>query len=282
VKELGLNRNLVSVDILSAFNRFNSLQQLDLECFLDNELDSGSELGPIFSWIGQHTNLTSLGLFGCNFSRVSPTLLSNFKNVKSLKINYCDLPKPVLHAVGDLTGLQTLEISPTTYVSMPYSIGNLTNLRNLYVYGLSGLPASMGGLTNLRNLYISRFSGPMPASMGELTNLRNMYIEDSGFSGSMPAAIGKLTNLINLSIEGPGFSGPMPAAIGNLTNLEAMEIRGCRNSGLIPYAIGQLNKLRYLVLQCNFSGSIPSSIVNLTHLTMLGLSFNFIVLFQKD
>ncbi|RCV30170.1 hypothetical protein SETIT_6G072400v2 [Setaria italica] len=231
LKELGLNRNLISMDFLSAFGRLESLHQLDLDCFLDNELDhdldSGSDLGPIFSWIGQHKNLTSLGLFGCNFSG----------------------------AVGNLTGLQTLEMHDcNTYGSMPSSIGNLTNLRNLYIlYG---------------------FSGPMPTAIGELTNLRNLYIEGADFSGPMPAAIGELTNLRNMYIQYSGFSGSMPAPIGNLTNLEAMEISG-QISGLIPNAIGQLNKLRWLVLQdCNFSGSIPSSIVNLTQLTMLDLSFN--------
>ncbi|RCV30154.1 hypothetical protein SETIT_6G071500v2 [Setaria italica] len=308
LKELALNRNLISVDFLSAFGRLKSLHQLDLHCFLDNELDidldSGSDLGPIFSWIGQHKNLTSLGLFGCNFSGVPPILLSNFMNLKNLEIDNCDLPSPVLHAVGNLTGLQTLEMHYcTTYGSMPSSIGNLTNLRNLYILSwFSGpMPAAIGELTNLRNLYIEGagfsgpmpdaigeltnlrnlyiefawFSGPMPAAIGELTNLRNMYIAHCGFSGPMPPAIGKLTNLRNMYIVDSGFSGSMPAPIGNLTNLEAMDIHGCQISGLIPYAIGQLNKLRWLVLRgCNFSGSIPSSIVNLTQLTMLDLSSN--------
>ncbi|RCV30162.1 hypothetical protein SETIT_6G071700v2 [Setaria italica] len=263
LKELGLKRNLISMDFLSAFGRLESLHQLDLDCFLDNELDhdldSGSDLGPIFSWIGQHKNLTSLGLFGCNFSGVPPTLLSNFMNLKNLKIQDCNLPRPVLHAVGNLTGLQTLAMDDcTTYGSMPSSIGNLTNLRNLHILStFSGpMPAAIGGLTNLRNLYIKDvgFSGPMPAAIGELTNLRNLYIEDVGFSGPMPPAIGKLTNLRNMYIEHSGFSvscgfsGPMPAAIGELTNL--------------------------VLRVCNFSGSVPSSIVNLTQLTMLDLSFN--------
>ncbi|XP_022683413.1 probable leucine-rich repeat receptor-like protein kinase At1g35710 [Setaria italica] len=196
LKELGLKRNLISMDFLSAFGRLESLHQLDLDCFLDNELDhdldSGSDLGPIFSWIGQHKNLTSLGLFGCNFSG----------------------------AVGNLTGLQTLAMDDcTTYGSMPSSIGNLTNLRNLHILStFSGpMPAAIGGLTNLRNLYIKDvgFSGPMPAAIGELTNLRNLYIEDVGFSGPMPPAIGKLTNLRNMYIEHSGFSGSMPAPIGN-------------------------------------------------------------------
>uniref|UniRef100_K3YL19 Uncharacterized protein n=1 Tax=Setaria italica TaxID=4555 RepID=K3YL19_SETIT len=280
LKELGLNRNLISMDFLSAFGRLESLHQLDLDCFLDNELDhdldSGSDLGPIFSWIGQHKNLTSLGLFGCNFSGA----VGNLTGLQTLEMHDCNTYGSMPSSIGNLTNLRNLYISSRFSGPMPAAIGELTNLRNLYIEGarFSGpMPAAIGELTNLRNLYMNNpgFSGPMPAAIGELTNLRNLYIEGADFSGPMPAAIGELTNLRNMYLQHSGFSGSMPAPIGNLTNLEAMEISGRQISGLIPNAIGQLNKLRWLVLQdCNFSGSIPSSIVNLTQLTMLDLSFN--------
>ncbi|KAJ1267162.1 hypothetical protein BS78_07G035600 [Paspalum vaginatum] len=246
LKELGLGGNLITVDFLSAFDRLGSLS-----------LHSVSELGPIFSWIGQHKNLTSLELFECNFSGMTtPTLINNLKNLRSLTVDYCNLPSQAFHAVGNLTGLQTLEmLYCRTNYSMPPSFGNLRNLRSLYI--------------------VSCFSGPMPTTIGKLTNLRNMCILFCEFSGPIPAAVVNLTNLRNIYIEDSGFSGPMPAALGSLAKLETMEISGRQISGSIPYAIGQLNKLRWLALRSsNFSGSIPSSIVNLTQLTMLDLTFN--------
>ncbi|KAL6596911.1 hypothetical protein ACP70R_047045 [Stipagrostis hirtigluma subsp. patula] len=252
LKELSIDGNLISVDFLSSFDRIGSLRQLDLF------LDSVSELSSIFSWIGHHKNLTSLELFGCNFSGITPTSVSNFRTLRSLGMTDCNLPRPLLHAVGNLMGLRTLEVDGcTTYGSMPSSIGNLTNLRTLFVLECE-------------------FSGPMPAAIGKLANLRNLYILDCEFSGPMPAAIGKLTNLRNMHVIDCGFSGSMPGTIGNLTNLEVMDIRGLQNSGSsIPYAIGQLSKLAWLCLiYCNFSGSIPSSIANLTQLTLLDLTSN--------
>ncbi|WVZ95194.1 hypothetical protein U9M48_040990 [Paspalum notatum var. saurae] len=196
----------------------------------------------------------SLVLISCNFSEITPTLLSNFKTLRRLRMIGCNLPRLVLHAVGNLIGLQTLEMdSCTTDSSMPSSIGNLTNLRTLYIRGCE-------------------FSGPMPAAIGKLTGLRKIGIESTGFSGPVPTAIGNLTNLINMYIIDCGFLG-LPAAIGNLTYLKIQDLQSFGSS--IPYAIGQLSELEWLDLSLNdFSGSIPSSIGNLTQLKMLDLSFN--------
>jgi Leucine-rich repeat (LRR) protein len=279
LKDLSLDGNFFSKEFLSLFGILGSLCQLELS------LDSVSELGSIFSWIGDHKNLTSLTLSGCNFpGTMMPSFDGNFKALRSLTMFYCNLPMPVLHAVGNLMGLQALEMHDcTTNGSMPSSISNLTNLRDMYIDGgFSGhpMPAAIGKLTNLRNMYIYNcwFSGPMPSEIGNLTNLRNMdmdiHITHDGFSGPMPATIGRLTNLRNMLITNSGFSGPMPTAIGNLTNLKIMHISQNHWSS-IPYTIGQLSELASLDLQyCNFSGSIPSSIVNLTQLTELDLSHN--------
>ncbi|CAL5009915.1 unnamed protein product [Urochloa decumbens] len=256
LKNLSLDGNL-SVDFLSSFGGLGSLCQLDLAL-----VDSVSELGSIFSWIGHHKSLTSLKLFGCNFSGITPTLLvSNFKTLKSLRMVSCKLPRLVLHSVGNLVGLQTLEMTGcTTYGSMPSSIGNLTNLRNLCINHCG-------------------FLGPMPAAIGKLTNLRNMYINDFGFSGPIPDAIGNLTNLNAITIirdPGDQVSGSsIPYAIGQLSELEWLVLQHCKFSGSIPTSIGNLTQLMMLDLSENsLSGEIPSSIFNLSVLHYLDLSSN--------
>ncbi|WVZ95174.1 hypothetical protein U9M48_040971 [Paspalum notatum var. saurae] len=70
LKELSFGGNF-SVDFLYSFGRLGSLSRLDLD------LDSITELGPIFSWIGHHENLMSLVFNSCNFSEIVPTLLTS-------------------------------------------------------------------------------------------------------------------------------------------------------------------------------------------------------------
>jgi hypothetical protein len=261
LKELSLDGNLVSVDFLSSFGTLGSL------CKLDLAFDTASELGPVLSWIGHHKNITRLVIIYANFTEIAPALISNyFKTLRSLIICACTLPRHVLHAVGNLTGLQTLQ------------------LFNCGMTGSSTLPSSIGNLTNLRDLYIVQcgFSGPMPAAIGRLTNLRNMYVYSAQFSGPIPATIGKLTNLENLYIE-DGISGPIPATIGNLTHLNSVKFFGEFSGPSIPYTIGQLSQLTRLnigystfseSIPSSFFGSIPSSMANLTQLTELILASN--------
>nr|AAT39466.1 cf2-like protein [Zea mays] len=277
LKELRLSGNLVSVDFLSSFGILGSL------CKLDLTVNTVSELGPVFSWIGHHNNLTSLVLSG-NFSEITPTLVNNFKALRSLSMHFCTLSSHVLHAVGNLIGLQTLELFHCDIMwdsTMPSSIGNLTNLRNMHIdeCGFSGpIPATIGRLVNLRNMYVffSGFSGPIQATIGNLTNLESLHIED-GFSGPIPATIGKLTNLrtMYIGMNSSLLSGPVPDTIGNLTHLNTMGIFGQFYGSSIPYTIGQLSKLvRLHIVGSNFSESIPSSMANLTQLTELILQDN--------
>jgi Leucine-rich repeat (LRR) protein len=251
LKELVLSGNLASVDFLSSFGTLGSL------CKLELTFDEVSELGPVFSWIGHHKNLTSLVLSG-NFSEMTPTLVSNFKALRSLSMHACTLPRHVLDAVGNLIALRTLDLyycNITWGSTMPSSIGNLTNLRDLHIIQCG-------------------FSGPMPAAIGRLTNLRNMYVFRSGFSGPIPAAIGKLTSLEILDIE-DGFSGPIPATIGNLSHLNRMRSFGEFYGPMIPYTIVQLSHLtRLTIAGSNFSGPIPGSMANLTQLTEMILPYN--------
>ncbi len=76
-------------------------------------------------------------------------------------------------------GLTYLDASNCSLSSLPAEIGNLTNLKGLYLYDnqLSSLPAEIGNLTNLQWLSLGRNQlSSLPAEIGNLTNLKQLYL----------------------------------------------------------------------------------------------------------
>jgi len=76
-----------------------------------------------------------------------------------------------------LNNLQILSLGGNPITTLPPGIGNLSNLRCLYVWqcGLSSLPNEFGKLKNLQILEIYGNSiGSLPASIGDLQSLQQL------------------------------------------------------------------------------------------------------------
>ena len=157
--------------------------------------------------------------------------------------------------------------------SIPTEIGNLSNLKELYLIrnSLSGsIPTEIGNLSNLKvlNLYVNSLSGSIPTEIGNLSNLEELGLSNNSLSGSIPTEIGNLSNLEDLWLRGNSLSGAIPTEIGNLSNLEELFLNGNSLSGSIPTEIGNLSNLEILYLHGNsLSGAIPLSFANLSLLT---------------
>ncbi|TVU43455.1 hypothetical protein EJB05_09928, partial [Eragrostis curvula] len=214
LKELSIDGDLVSVDFLSSLGRLGSLWKLYLG-FLKKlylELNSVNEMGPIFTWIGEHENLISLELFGCNFAMTTPSSIRSFKTLRRLTMTECNFPGSIISAIGNLMDLQILEMSYcTTYGSIPSSFGNLTSL--ISIYYIDEYEYDQTG-----------FSGPLPAAIGNLTNLKTMEIHGGSISGSIPYTIGQLSKLRWLDLSYCNFSGRIPSSIVNLTQLTKLDL----------------------------------------------------------
>jgi len=139
------------------------------------------------------------------------------------------------------------------------------------------IPTSIGNLTNLKYLYLSenKLTGTLPTWLSSLTNLNELALENNQFTGYIPAFLGKLNQLTVLNLFSNQLSGTIPTELGNLTNLSILALGGNQLSGNIPSSLGNLTNLTWLFLSNNqLSGSIPSSLFNLTKLTELDLSSN--------
>ena len=81
-----------------------------------------------------------------------------------------------------------------------YSIVN-TDTLDLSESGLTGsIPSSIGNLTNLTQLYLinNQLTGEIPPEIGQLTNLTRLYLKYNQLTGEIPSEIWGLTNLTAL------------------------------------------------------------------------------------
>jgi hypothetical protein len=164
--------------------------------------------------------------------------------------------------------------------TLPASLGNLTNLRGLWLQDnqLSGsIPSELSSLANLQGLVLqgNQLNGSIPPEIGNLANLTDLWLNENQFSGSIPPELGNLANLQGLSLQRNQLSGSIPPELGNLANLTALRLYSNQLSGGIPLQLGNLANLTDLWLYGNqLSGSLPAQLGNLTNLGLLILSNN--------
>eukprot|EP00267_Zea_mays_P048427 XP_020400994.1 LRR receptor-like serine/threonine-protein kinase GSO2 [Zea mays] len=259
----------------TGFERFTLLTHLNLSYM--------GLRGPIPAGIGRLVNLLSLDLsssFPTDGYDVSnsyfdnvyllwvpsfDTLMANLSNLRELYLDGVDLSSS--EEVGNLIGLQTLELFHCDIMwdsTMPSSIGNLTNLRNMHIDEWP-IQATIGNLTNLESLHIEDgFSGPIPATIGKLTNLRTMYIvidfSNNRLEGTISEALGNLVSLRILNLSRNAFTGKIPTQLGSMTDLEALDLSCNQLFGEIPQELTDLTFLEILNLSNNhLVGRIPQS-----------------------
>ena len=119
-----------------------------------------------------------------------------------------------------------------------YNIAETTSLK--LMHNLTGtIPPEIGNLVNLRELYLynNQLTGEIPPEIGNLINLESLYLEKNGLTGTIPPEIGQLINLKWLHLSDNQLEGEIPPEIGNLTNLEYLGLSINQLSGTIPEEI---------------------------------------------
>ncbi|PIA40800.1 hypothetical protein AQUCO_02400103v1 [Aquilegia coerulea] len=191
------------------------------------------------------------------------------------------------------------------YGSIPVGIGNLVNIKEIYLSmnNLTGaIPTSIGKLNQLRQLFLgfNLLSGYIPSSLGNLTQLITLNLRSNNLNGSIPPTLGKCHSLalldltrnnlvgaipiqvvslssltIGLGLSQNFLTGSLPSEVGNLTNLESLLISDNKLSKHIPESLGECLTLNYLYMDGNFfEGKLPMSLVNLEGLVSLDFSRN--------
>jgi len=211
-----------------------------------------STSGPNWSYSGNW-----LGPVGTECSWDGVLCDANQTTVEWIYLYYNNLSGPLPPEIGDLTGLQSLDLTENLITgSIPPEIGNLSQL--------SGI-----------GLFRNRLSGPIPAEIGNLTSLEYFDLGENHVTGAIPTELGNLANLGWLYLQNNELTGPLPASLGNLSNLETLYLHSNRLSGEIPAAVRGLTSLRKLDLTDNdFTGTIPHELIAIQTLRELDLAHN--------
>ncbi len=224
-------------------------------------------------------------------------VLWTLRGLNVLHLNNMDLSGLALSGLGQLSALETLDLSKSHTAILPAEIGNLTKLHKLNLDNntLTTLPDSVGSLSRLRELYLSDNTlTTLPESIGAL-KLTKLTMTSCRLK-TLPAALLRQSQLTSLEVgnnaltnlNGIGaMSGltvinvaqnqlrSLPAEIGTLH--EVTQLSADKNSiSKLPAEIGTMKKLWSLYLRDNKVKALPAEIGQLSQLVHLSLARNAI------
>jgi hypothetical protein len=152
------------------------------------------------------------------FPRVRPH--HKFMHCKNLHLNNCRM-ECVPEDIMLLVNLQVLDLTANLLVTIPDSLGRLTNLVNLQICNnkLSILPKDIGKLSHLQTLVLRNNKlTTLPDEVCDLTNLEYLHLDFNDIE-RLPINFGKLISLKGLYLNNNKSLTILPLSIGALTSL---------------------------------------------------------------
>jgi Leucine-rich repeat (LRR) protein len=235
-----------------------------------------TSLKTVGSAIGDLKSLKKLSLENCKIEEVDKAI-GQCSQLKELILYVVEEIKELPNSLGDLTELENLTIygCNKNVAVLPSSLGNLKKLSKLTVFG-SGVntktqefPKFILELSSLKELLLS--STPISALPSEINKLKELEVLNLGYTelDSLPEEIGELSKLTKLS--GPSLKSPLPLGIGSLTNLQELDINFDNVAAPFPETIGNLKALKKLSCWCKGISQLPSTFGQLDGLRHISL-----------
>ncbi|GJP74065.1 hypothetical protein CLOP_g4706 [Closterium sp. NIES-67] len=133
-----------------------------------------------------------------------------------------------------LTALQTLCLAKMPRVRLPENIGELAQLRTVFLSGLyqqPRLPASFTQLSSLTRLELGTCmlrELPEDLGVGSLANLQELHIHSCPLLQRLPDSLTRLTGLEVLTVDECVKLTSIPRRLEGLGKLKWLELTGCR------------------------------------------------------
>ncbi len=185
-------------------------------------------------------------------------------------IGLSELPE----SLGQLTQLQSLDLSRNQLTALPESLGQLTQLQSLDLSRnqLMALPESLGQLMQLRSLDLSHSQlTALPKWLSQLTRMLSLNLSNNQLT-ALQESLGQFTQLQLFNLSNNQLT-VLPEWLGNLIELEILLIFGNQLTEL-PKSINQLSKLKTLSISENRFKFLTDRIGKLKSLTGLFASNN--------
>jgi len=254
--------------------------------------------GPMPSWIGLMSGLTTLLMEGNNFTGTIPASLGDLHNLQYLSLNSNQFTGSIPAALAGCTSMGALDLLGNQLDDMSNDLSAMTQLGYL---GLSNnrfhgpIPEWFGHLPAMYQLYMNgnQFTS-LPSSFSNLTNLAYIYLQDNQLTGSLPD-VSRMTNLHTVNVARNKFSGSMPSsfssrniyffdasdnqlsgefpAISNWTRLVSLTITRNQFSGAFPSTAG-LNALTFVEATANRFTSFPTTLLSLPAISYISFQGN--------
>lgn len=210
------------------------------------------------AWTGvscQRKRVTSLNLVdiftgtdGAYPSGTLPKSLSSLFALRSLQIAESGVRGSIPSQLARLAlSLAQLDLHGNQLTGIvPPSLGACSRLTYLDLSrnpldAASSIPSALGQLTNLRLLYLSgaQLVGPLPRSLLQLPRLERLDVSSNALSGKIPLLTGA-KQLQWLNLGNNRFTGPVPSSSGTLTHLAFGNFAANSLSGRLPSALCNL------------------------------------------
>jgi Leucine-rich repeat (LRR) protein len=169
-----------------------------------------------------------------------PSQLGTLINLVELDISCLENLEDLPSEIGNLKKLEKLIIdngdSCQMNISLPESMGNLSNLKVLRLYGAID-PREIGSDKPTRPSKVNS----LPGTIGKLQNLEVLDLGRNGIK-RIPSQIASLQNLKRLALDYNDIH-ELPPFVGNLKNLQELSV--CANGGIkLPKSLSNLNGLK--------------------------------------
>jgi GTPase SAR1 family protein len=190
-----------------------------------------------------------------------------------LRLRYATLTE-LPESLGQLTFLQSLQISDNLLEMLPESLGQLWRLRLLDVSRnqLTALPESLGQLEELQSLILTRNQlTVLPESLGQLAHLESLDLGNNKLT-MLPESLGQLTQLQHLNLSSNRLTA-LPERLVQLTKLRDLFLSQNQLT-VLPEWIGQITQVQSLDFSDNQLTDLPLSIIQPEHLRYLKLDNN--------